>query len=281
MRFCRPIICLFILFVSLTTALMCPAADETLTNASIIELQSLNFGDAVIIEKIQTTKCDFDTSMGGLKDLKAANVSGVVIQAMLAKNSSSVTATGSPPPVIVNDPTAAHSPGIWILQETNGIKTMTKVDSETTAEISHGGFIGPFGIGKYSTTARLIGTQSVLQLSQSKPEFYLYAGGGSSIDVIEDPTEIALAQFTVIAKDAKRNANQRAVDIGTTGAYASSQGVDKKAVREFDSQKIGDGIYKIIPRQDLADGEYGFCSTASANMGGLREKFYTFSIHSK
>jgi hypothetical protein len=274
---------LFILLVSLTTALVSSAADETLTDASIIELQGLNLGDAVIIEKIQTSKCNFDTSIDGLKALKAANVSGVVIQAMLAKSSGSGTMAGNSAPANSNDPADSHSPGIWILQETNGVKTMTKVGWETPAEISHGGYIGPFGIGKYSTTARFTGTQSALELSQTKPEFYLYTGGTSYDDLmVESPNELTLAQFTVIAPDAKRNANQRAVDVGTTGAYASSHGIDRKAVREFDSEKIADGIYKITPHDNLADGEYGFCSSDSARMyGGIRQKFYTFGIHSK
>jgi hypothetical protein len=283
MKHCQSITCRFILLVCLTVALVSSAAGETLTDASIIELQGLNLGDAVIIEKIQTSQCNFDTSIEGLKTLKAANVSGAVIQTMLAKNSASGTAAGNSSLASSNDPSVPHSPGIWLLQETNGVKTMTKVGWETPAEITHGGFIGPWGIGKYSTTARFTGTQSSLQLSQSKPEFYLYTGGTSYDDLrVESPNEITLAQFTVIAKDAKRNADERAVDVGTTGAYASSHGVDHKAVREFDSEKIADGIYKIVPHDNLADGEYGFCSSDAANAyGGLRQKFYTFGIDSK
>lgn len=283
MKHCQSITCRFVLLVCLTVALVSSAAGETLTDASIIELQGLNLGDAVIIEKIQTSQCNFDTSIDGLKALKAANVSGAVIQAMLAKSSAIGTAAGNPAPASSNDPSAPHSPGIWILQETKGIMTMTKVDWETPAEISHGGFIGPFGIGKYSTTARFTGMQSSLQLSQSKPEFYLYTGGTSYDDLmVESPNEITLAQFTVIAKDAKRNADERAVDVGTTGAYASSHGIDQKAVRKFDSQQVADGIYKLVPHDDLANGEYGFCSSDTANAyGGLRQKFYTFGIHSK
>src|ERR1700679_1638030 len=50
----------------------CSAADEKLTNASILELQGLNLGDGVIIEKIKASKCDFDTSIAALKQLKEA-----------------------------------------------------------------------------------------------------------------------------------------------------------------------------------------------------------------
>lgn len=261
------------------------SGEEVLNNGSVIELQKLNLGDAVIIDKIHQSKCTFDTSMNGLKELKSANLSSAVIQVMLAK----ATPSGNPPaensaPANINDPASPHSPGIWVLQETNGTKFLSKIDFETAAEVTHGGFIGPFGAGKMAMTARLTGTGSPVQLSQHKPEFYLYTGEHpGSLQLAENPSELSLCAFTVIQKDAKRNANQRAVDIATIGAYAMSHGVDKKAIREFDSQKIVEGIYKITARQDLPDGEYAFCSSVSASTmgGGSNGRYFTFGIHSK
>src|SRR5437870_3804365 len=66
-------VCSLVLFGLATPS--CRAADEKLTNASIIELQGLGLGDGVIIEKIKSTKCDFDTSIAGLKQLKEAKIS--------------------------------------------------------------------------------------------------------------------------------------------------------------------------------------------------------------
>ncbi len=120
----------------------------------------------------------------------------------------------------MNDPATAHTPGIWLLQTVNGVKTMTELEPEYPAEITHGGFIGPFGAGKFSTTARITGMESSLQLTSAKPEFYLYAGSpGMGEFPVESPAEIALAQFKVLPKDAKKNADERAIDIATAGAY--------------------------------------------------------------
>jgi hypothetical protein len=63
MSYQQLIIYFFVLLVSFATALTVPAAEEILNNASVIDLQSLNLGGAVIIEKIKTSKCDFDTSI--------------------------------------------------------------------------------------------------------------------------------------------------------------------------------------------------------------------------
>ena len=276
MRYQRLIICFSILLVSFTTALTTPAADEILNNASVIELQNLNMGDAVIIEKINTSKCDFDTSIAGLKQLKTANVSAPVIQAIVAAKTAGA-APGDP-----NDPATPHAAGIWVMVGADGKNKMTQLTPEVPAEISSGGFIGPWGIGKVATTARLTGMESQLQLSQSKPEFYIYfKDAAMEFSGASSPQEITLAHLTVLGADDKHNPNQRAVDVAVHGAYGGSYGVDRKAVRAFDATVVADGIYKIVPKADLADGEYAFCAGSGAAAMTGQYQYLTFGIHSK
>ncbi len=63
------------------------APAKRLTNQDIIEMTSLNLSDDVIIAKIRSaTGADasrFDTTVDGLKALKAANVSDAVIKVMI------------------------------------------------------------------------------------------------------------------------------------------------------------------------------------------------------
>lgn len=68
---------------------------EGMTNADVIELCSLGLSDDVVVQKIGTTKVvAFDTSITGLRELKAAKVSDVVIRAMLTQES--IIAANSP-----------------------------------------------------------------------------------------------------------------------------------------------------------------------------------------
>lgn len=60
---------------------------EVLTNASVIELVKLGLADDLIIQKIRQSAGSYDTSVEGLKQLKAARVSDTVIKEMLAKGS--------------------------------------------------------------------------------------------------------------------------------------------------------------------------------------------------
>src|SRR2546421_6255656 len=115
-KYSAAIISLLILLNGLAPALVGLAADETLSNASIIELQGLNLGDAVMIEKIKTSKCNFDTSIDGLKQLQQAKVSPAVIQAMLATKSAAPGAVASNANINVNEPLARHPAGGWVLQ---------------------------------------------------------------------------------------------------------------------------------------------------------------------
>jgi hypothetical protein len=57
---------------------------QKMTNADVIELAGLGLSDDVIIDKIYASKaCDFDTSVAGLKALKAVKISDAVIRVMI------------------------------------------------------------------------------------------------------------------------------------------------------------------------------------------------------
>lgn len=72
-------------------------ASKPLSNDDVIQMVSVGLADDVIIEKIRSaTKTDFDTSIDGLKTLKAAKVSDSVLKAMInpAGSSAPVAASG-------------------------------------------------------------------------------------------------------------------------------------------------------------------------------------------
>lgn len=294
MKHPRSISCLTSLLLSLLVfaffgpgTLSVTAAEEVLNNASIIELQSLNLGDGVVIEKIKTSKCDFDTSVTGLKQLKSAKISDAVIQAMIAAKApaasaapaKSANAAASGGSANSDDPAVPHTAGVWLQQ---GGK-MIKIESEAPAETSSGGYIGPFGIGKRSQTARIPKAAAQLQLTERRPVFYFYIGrvaavgeqiGAGEFITAQGPNEIALAQLTV-RKDDKRD--ERMLEIGSHGAYGNSSGLDRKALRDFDAEKVAEGIYKVVPKADLADGEYAFLSIQTRGYG----RFYGFGVAGK
>ena len=85
-------VCLFVSWLS-TTAV---AAEEKLTNASVVEMHKLGLGDGVVVEKIKNSACNFDVSLDALKQLKDGGISDPVIQAMIAAGSPTKPAGAAP-----------------------------------------------------------------------------------------------------------------------------------------------------------------------------------------
>jgi len=59
------------------------AQESDITNARVVEMTKLDFGDAVIIAKIKAGKCSFQLADADLVDLKKSGVSSNVIAAMV------------------------------------------------------------------------------------------------------------------------------------------------------------------------------------------------------
>lgn len=265
---------------------------ETLTNKSIMDLQQLNLGDDVILEKIKTSQCDFDVSVDGLKQLKEANVSAVVIKAMISPKAAVPVAVPAAVPAAVaasgpasqpevagdpNDPNAPHGPGVYLYEETGGQKKMTKIMPESP---SVSGGAGPFG---GSERAVLTGLSAKLELTTRKPVFYMFLGtsGDTQLAGGVTPAQLPLAQFDL--KDNKK-VQERSVVIGSHagGPFSSrvTNGLEEKSKRPFDAQEIRPGVYKITLQNDLPDGEYGFVKM-SGGFESASGQMFCFGIHPK
>ena len=66
-------------------------SQEILNNQSVIDMIQLGFEDQVIIDKIESTNSDFDTSIETLKLLKESGASPVVLSAMIKASKQPIT----------------------------------------------------------------------------------------------------------------------------------------------------------------------------------------------
>jgi hypothetical protein len=268
------LVCLFIgcLF---TTAL---AAEEKLTNDSVIEMHKLGLGDSVIVEKIEVSSCNFDVSLTALKQLKEAGISDAVIAAMISAGASKPTAVPAGDP---NDPSASHEPGIWLYQEEGGQKKMTKIEPTVFAQIKAGP--AAFAVYGQESKARAVmsGAHAKLKLNIRRPVFYLYFEKTQS--GLSDTTGSATSpeDFTLMKMEVREKHNERRVVIGKAGLYSGAKsGYDAKSVHEIDYEKASTGVYRVTPKEDLTDGEYCILYTGTSTFvgfgfaaGGLRKGF--------
>jgi hypothetical protein len=62
---------------------------KPLTNVDVVDMLKAGLSQEIVIEKMNTSACEFDTSPGALKVLKTANVPDAVILAMVQGHSGS------------------------------------------------------------------------------------------------------------------------------------------------------------------------------------------------
>ena len=214
--------------------------EEVLKNSSVIELQELGLGETVIVEKIQASKCDFDVSINGLKQLKASKVPDAVIKAMLTanayvkKNGDSASEVAGDP----NDPTSPHESGIWLSEEKANKAKMTKLEPSVYSQAKTGGgmFMGYGATMKSRATIR--SAHAEIETTNRRPVFYFYfektqSGLSDTRNSATSPNEFLLSQFEVSEKN-----NHRSLVLGEMNAFTGGKsGADSKSVRSFSFEK--------------------------------------------
>lgn len=246
--------------------------EEVLTNATIIELKELGLGESLIVEKIKTSRCNFDVSINGLKQLKSAGVSDAVIGAMLSAKSAAKANDGAvaAPANDSNDPNSPHEPGIWLYEENDGTPRMTKLEPSVYSQSKTGvGFFMQFG-QTVKNQAVIRSAHAEIETTNRRPVFYFYfekteSGLSDARHNATSPNEYILSQFEVSEKD-----NARRLVMGSINAYSGTEsGAEGKSVRSFSFQKLAPGVYKVTPKEDLANGEYGFYYGQMGGLGAL------------
>lgn len=280
-------VCVLLLSFFLITSSNAFAQEEVMTNDEVISLATAGLNSSVIVNKIRTSKSNFDMSTDALIKLKKAGINDEIVNAMLEAKSGKSVATastnssasaGNP-----NDPMSPHDFGIYLYEERNGERKMTRlVPNVSSQNRTGGGFtaaITPFGLGKVKTKANLPGTAASLQLKDPRPVFYFYldakSGGLNTSSGIPSTTnEFTMVRFNV-------RSDNREVTISKQNAYGGKGGLSDEYVVPFTSENLGNGIFKVTPSADLKNGEYGFYlinsggSNASAAVGA---KFFDFGV---
>lgn len=262
------------------------AQEEIMTNDEVISLVKAGLSGAVIINKIRTSKSNFDLSTDSLIKLKQAGVSDEIVTAMLEAKSGKTISTATPGATGAgnpNDPSSPHDFGIYLFENKNEVKKMTQLTPNVSAQNRTGGgftaSITPLGLGKVKTKANLPGTTATLQLQDAQPVFYFYldtkSGGlNTSSGIPSTPNEFALVKFNI-------RSDNREVTISKQNAYGGKGGLSDEYVVPFTAESLGNGVFKITPKAPLKNGEYGFYlinSGGSNTSAAVGAKFFDFGV---
>lgn len=242
------------------------ATEEVLTNETIITLTKAGLSPTIIVNKIRTSKTKFNVSTEELLKLKKENVADDVVNVMLQTadtKAKEAEVANTPAPANPNDPTAPHDSGIYLLKENDNTKVMIQMDPSVYTQAKSGGFFKSamtYGIAKVKSKAVLAGRQANLQMDNAKPVFYFYfdtkSAGLSSAGNVYQGVSVSPNEFVLVKMDVKKNS--RELVVGQFNSFGASSGALDEFVQPFDYEKVAPGIYKVTPKKDLKEGEYGF-----------------------
>lgn len=277
---------------------------EILTNEKVIQLIKIGLSEDVIVEKIRQSECRCDTSTNGLAKLKAAKVSDAIILAMLSASPGSYSETPQPDnsrnTINKFDEESASKtskkpqgniesvlrkisePGIYLYENGEMKQIEPSVFSGSKMNPLMSGLT--YGIKKTKYRAKVRGRSANLQVTHPRPEFYFvfnpeYKNSGATMAGLfwgmpaTSPAEFMMVQMN--QKDASREAV-----LGEYGVFTGmTMGARDKDIREYSFEKIKAGVYKVVPKADLENGEYCFYYAGNVTgIGFAGGKVFDFSI---
>jgi hypothetical protein len=244
-------------------------------------MTAMGLSDDVIIAKIRSVSGDglkFDTSVEGLKALKAAKVSDAVIKVM-------VNPTPPPAPVVVAATAISNDPNLpppevgvyW-----KDAQNFVLIQGMTVTQAKVGGRAGSFftnGMRSEHWDATVAGPTSKNRVKDRQPVFYLYVPDGDTA-----------ADYVLIKLEKK--SDHREFQVGSFGGVTGGKsGVKKDKEIPFHAEHVGIRVYKVTLESSLKPGEYGFflgtgaqSNMSGGNMGSARSggsasgRVYDFSI---
>jgi len=233
---------------------------KKMSNQDIIEMVSLGLSDDVVIDKIHgAAATDFDTSIAGLKALKAAKVSDTVIRAMINPHPAAAPAAVAAPPA--SDSGLPEEVGVYVFLKNKLTEVEPEVVGWQTGGIMKSMATG--GLTKGHVNGKVMNPKSAVQ-APNPFEF-----------IIKTPEGTSVTEYQLLKLDEK--GDRREFRAMTGGIIHASGGAEKNAV-EFTPEKIASRTWRI-KLDSLKKGEYGFLppgmSSSSISSSG---KIYTFGV---
>ncbi len=266
--------------------LFLPASAQELTkrftNQDVIDMVGLGLGEDVIIEKIRAAQDPaFDTSVDGLKALKAAQVPDTIIKIMinpkagLAAPAAPAAMAAAPGGGLAEDPNLPpREVGVFWKDGANWVM----LDGQAVSQAKLGGRWGSFltmGVKAMHWNGFVNGKSSRNIVRENRPVFFIYVLEGMSA-----------ADYVLIKLDPK--GDKRQFEIGSIGGVVGGKsGVRTDKMRPFNYERVAARTYRLTLDEDLPGGEWGFfmgtgqgmAMSGDAGVGGSSQgRMYDFHV---
>jgi len=232
--------------------------EEVVTNDTIIYLVKAKLGETIIINKIKSSKTNFDLSTNSLIKLKETGVSDNIINAMME--------TQNPQPhQTVKDTSMPLSGDVFIVQ--GGKSVEMEYVAGFTKILGSSMWVAPFGTPKTRFIIMASGEHAVMRIKDKQPAFYMKL----------HPSEIGLVKFDTDTYNKKIvRYILRVGEMWQTGGQAGAPG---QGNIDFEYKKEGNGLYKITLKNPLEKGEYGFIAPGTGSGVGPWSPSSSYKIY--
>lgn len=262
-----------------------PAAAETLTNATIIQLVQAGLGNDAVIAKIKASEGKYDLSTNDLIALKSAGVPGEVIATMIGSTSKADQPAAMSLTEI--DPMKPHPSGVYFINR--AANRLDRIDPTVSNQAKTGGIFGyalTGGIASMSIKVAITGSAARVSGRSNMPSFYFFfdasnsttsnlasSWAAGSAQTVTSPSE-----FTLIRLMEKKD--RREARVGSMNIAGAKTGVMDSDRIAFDYEMVRPGVYKVTPKQALAAGQYGFifALSGSGTAGAMTARIFDFSV---
>jgi hypothetical protein len=254
-------------FLAVVFLAFCPLlfAQQTLNNDAIIKLIKAGLSDDLIVNTINLSPGNYDTSTNGLIALKKAKASDKIIAAIQLKASGAAPGAANPSVLQANGlPVGIEDVGVYIKDSSGAWAPMLPeiVIFESSGKLKN---IASAGIVKGNLNGRIDGPRS--RLNATLPvNFAVYL-----------PEGVAITEYQLL--HLRPNGGARQFLSAAGGALHTTAGAARDEV-EFQPQKLAPRIYQITLTPSAGRGEYGLLApgaTTNSNKG-TSGKIYTVSI---
>lgn len=240
------------------------AAQQSMTNDSVIKMVKAGLSDDIIVGSINSQPGQYDTSADGLIALKSAGASDKVVAAMIAKASGAAAPAAAPVAASNGLPPGIDEIGVYY-KDKSGAWTalMPEVVNFKTGGVLKS--IATHGIVKEDMNGHIEGAKAKTMVTLPVV-LAVYTQDGTAI------TEYQLLRL-------RTNSDNREFRSMTGGVFHASGGA-KRDTLDFQPTKLAPRLYQITIDQSLGKGEYGLLppgAVSSSNMASAG-KMYTVSV---
>jgi hypothetical protein len=252
-----------ILFGCLSPALVWTQNPRPLVNQDVIDLLASGLSDAGLIEKIREAgDTSFDTSLDGLKMLIAAKVPEGVIKVMINPRGNAAThPSGFPipaqiPGVSMSDMFAYKRPdGSFLPLASSGMPNY-----KVTGEIKRIFDVDPILPRAYDKRSAIYeGSESNVHIAERRPVFYMH----------DYAAMIDLKNVFIVRLTKKKDHRELPLSENAYCYLAGSGCIypERSSLKRIEvvTTRVAEGVVSVVPKEDLADGEYAITNDKDAS----------------